>query len=222
MGLKTEHDITAQIGCGPTSLSSSQHLQAICVDYLAICSLALLTLGIWIAPMYYFEDRVVPLWQLDSGGPLHNSGGYDLRPPTELGYPWRREPLPSWSCGFIVICIPLLIVAAFQFRSRHLWDLHAGVAGVLQAVVATYKLPPSTIPRNTTNSDDRALVVTILKQFIGGFRPYFIEACKPDMSFAFREIGKERYWMNATACTGAPYDVKKGFVHGHILKTEEY
>jgi diacylglycerol diphosphate phosphatase/phosphatidate phosphatase len=61
-----------------------------------------------------------------------------------------------------------------------------------------------------------------LKQFIGGFRPYFIDACKPDIGFAFKDIEKGRYWMNATACTGAPYDVKKAFVQGRKLLAEEY
>jgi hypothetical protein len=148
MDLKNEHDIAAQISSEPASVSSSRHLQAICIDYLSILSLALLTLGIWIAPMYYVEDRIVPLWRLNSGGSLHSSG-YELRPPVELEYPWRREPLPSWSCGFLVVCVPLLVVAAFQIKSRHIWDFHAGVAGVLKAVVATYEFH---IPRFAESS----------------------------------------------------------------------
>lgn len=68
---------------------------------------------------------------------------------------------------------------------------------------------PHVLRYQLTRMDNRTFVVTILKQFIGGFRPHFIDVCKPDMSRAFKEIGKELYWFNATACTGAPYDVKK-------------
>jgi hypothetical protein len=149
MSFKNEHDIAAQTCREPASVSSSQRFQAICIDYLSILPFALLTLGIWVAPMYYVEDRIVPLWRQHSGGSLHGLG-YELRPPIELEYPWRREPLPSWSCGFVVVCVPLLIIAAFQIRSRHLWDFHARVAGVLQAVVATYKLlHPHALPKSS-------------------------------------------------------------------------
>ncbi|TVY17104.1 Lipid phosphate phosphatase 1 [Lachnellula arida] len=180
-------------------LNFSHYLQIIWADYTSISILALLTVGIWIAPMYYVECRVVPLWPSGFGSSIN-----DLRPPILLDYPRVPEPLPSWSCGFVIICVPLLVVSAFQIQTRRLWDLHTGVIGLLKAVLTT------------------TFVVTILKQFIGGFRPHFIDVCKPDMSRAFKEIGKELYWLNATACTGAPYDVKKSmqsFPSGHTANS---
>lgn len=60
-----------------------------------------------------------------------------LRPPMELDYPWRPEPIPSWACGVIVVLVPLLVVTLFQFKSPGLHELHAGISGVLKAVVAT-------------------------------------------------------------------------------------
>jgi diacylglycerol diphosphate phosphatase/phosphatidate phosphatase len=135
MGLKSEQHFPPRNHRDPAALasvSSSHLLQIIWADYTSILTLALLTIGIWVAPMYYVESRVVPLWPSGSGGSLH-----DLRPPVLLEYPCRPEPLPSWSCGFVVVCVPLLVVAAFQIQTRRLWELYAGVVGILKAVVTT-------------------------------------------------------------------------------------
>ena len=135
MGLRAGYDLPPRIRREPAALAPvnfSHYLQIIWADYTSILILALFTVGIWIAPMYYVESRVVPLWPSGSGGSIH-----DLRPPILLEYPWIPEPLPSWSCGFVVICVPLLVVSAFQIQTRRLWDLHAGVVGVLKAVVTT-------------------------------------------------------------------------------------
>ncbi|TVY82623.1 Lipid phosphate phosphatase [Lachnellula suecica] len=203
MGVEKEHNTPAHIPRGTAPVNFSPHLRTILVDYSSILILALVTVGIWTAPVYYADNRLVPLWLSASSGSFHNSK-YFLRPPIEMEYPWRQEPLPSWSCGFVVVCVPLMVVVAFQIRTRNLWEFHTGIVGVLKAAVA-----------NT-------FVVMILKQFIGGFRPNFIEVCQPDMSLAFKEIGKERYWLNVTACTGVPYEIKKAmqtFPSGHAANS---
>ncbi|KAJ5054335.1 uncharacterized protein L3040_000611 [Drepanopeziza brunnea f. sp. 'multigermtubi'] len=52
----------------------------------------------------------------------------------------------------------------FQLKLRSLWDFHAGFTGTLKtAAVST-------------------LVATTLKHFIGGFRPHFLDVCKPDLN----------------------------------------
>lgn len=122
-------------------LNFSHYLQIIWADYTSISILALLTVGIWIAPMYYVECRVVPLWPSGFGSSIN-----DLRPPTLLDYPRVPEPLPSWSCGFLIICVPLLVVSAFQIQTRRLWDLHTGVMGLLKAVLTTYDTPYAVFP----------------------------------------------------------------------------
>jgi len=139
-GLRTACEPLHQILQEPVaSLNFSQYLQIIWADYTSISILALLTVGIWIAPMYYVECRVIPLWP--SGSSIH-----DLRGPILLDYPQIPEPLPSWSCGFVIICVPLLIVSAFQIQTRRLWDLHTGVIGLLKAVLTTYDTPHALFP----------------------------------------------------------------------------
>ena len=51
-----------------------------------------------------------------------------------------------------------------------------------------------------------------MKQFVGGFRPYYIEACNPDMSLLYKDTFHDRYWFNVTACTGKQYEIKKAYV----------
>ncbi|CAG8982847.1 hypothetical protein HYALB_00006657 [Hymenoscyphus albidus] len=184
-------------------VSSTALLRLVWLDYLGIFSFVLFTLGIWKMPIYYFDDRIVPMspWVSE---PSLDYGLASLRPPIELDYPWRPEPIPSWACGVIVVLVPLIIVALFQLKSPGLYDLHAGVSGVLKAVVAT------------------AFVCTVLKQVVGGFRPHFMDACKPDPNSITKEPGLERYWLGVIACTGDPYEIKKAlqsFPSGHAANS---
>jgi diacylglycerol diphosphate phosphatase/phosphatidate phosphatase len=107
------------------------------LDYLCIAVIAGLTLGVYFTPVYYFEHRVVPMWP-----PVMTSntsqGFPEVRLPSELSYPWVTEPLPTWGCALVVVFVPLLIITIFQFKTWSLWDFHAGVVGVLKAVVSAY------------------------------------------------------------------------------------
>jgi hypothetical protein len=38
----------------------------------------------------------------------------------------------------VVVVVPLLVIGLFQIKTWSLWDLHAGVMGVLKALVSTY------------------------------------------------------------------------------------
>jgi len=148
MSEASEHEHAAGQNCPQTAAASPSHLlQTILIDYASIISFALFTLGIFMAPTYHVEHRLVPLWILASGGSGGTGGSpHSLQPPIDLEYPWKKEPLPSRSCGVVVIVVPLLVVAASQFRTRNLWDLHSGVVGVLKAVVSTYGEIPRFLP----------------------------------------------------------------------------
>jgi hypothetical protein len=58
--------------------------------------------------------------------------------PREITYPWVTEPLPTFGCALVVVFVPLLVIAIFQLQTRSLWDFHAGILGVLKAVVSAY------------------------------------------------------------------------------------
>jgi len=38
----------------------------------------------------------------------------------------------------IVVFVPILVIAIFQLKIQSFWDFHAGVVGVLKAVVSAY------------------------------------------------------------------------------------
>jgi hypothetical protein len=48
------------------------------------------------------------------------------------------EPLPTRGCAVVVVLVPLLVIGMFQIKTWSLCDFHAGVVGLLKAVVSTY------------------------------------------------------------------------------------
>ncbi|KAH8687203.1 phosphatidic acid phosphatase type 2/haloperoxidase [Tricladium varicosporioides] len=180
-----------------TYTSKREYLRIVWVDYFCILALMAVTVSIWRGPTFHIDYRIVPMRLMI---PSDNKSIQMFQPPLELDYPWRPEPISSVACALVVTCIPIIITAIFQIRKPNVWDFHASGIGVLKAVVAT------------------TFVCTVLKQVIGGFRPHFIDICKPDMAQVFKELDRERYWFNSNACTGESYDIKKAmqsFPSGH-------
>lgn len=62
--------------------------------------------------------------------------------------------------------IPIGIVVLAQVRIRSFWDMNNAILGVLYSVVLA------------------TLFQVIIKQLIGGLRPYFLDVCQPDISRA--------------------------------------
>lgn len=114
------------------------------LDYLCIAIIAALTLGVYFAPMYYFDHRLVPMWppvmRFNMNKTLSNmiETLSEVRLPSDMTYPMVKEPLPTWGCALVVVFVPLLVVAVFQLKTWSLWDFHAGVVGIFKAVVSTY------------------------------------------------------------------------------------
>jgi hypothetical protein len=54
---------------------------------------------------------------------------------------------------------------------------------------------------------------TIQKHFIGGFRPYYLEACQPDWNAIVAGFHEKIYRFNATLCQGNPRDVDRAYVN---------
>jgi len=113
------------------------YLRVAWVDYLVIVLVAGLGLGIYFTPVYNVNHRVIPIWPSVMNSNITDAL-QDLRVPTEYSYPWLKEPLPSWACALVVILVPFLVICIFQLKIRSLWDLHAGLLGVLKAIVAAY------------------------------------------------------------------------------------
>ncbi|KAM5376761.1 hypothetical protein ACJZ2D_005384 [Fusarium nematophilum] len=84
----------------------------------------------------------------------------------EWAYPDRGWILPSWLSGLISIAGPFAIYVLAQIRIKSAWDASNAIMGTTWAVALA------------------SLFQVVLKQLVGGFRPYFLDVCMPDPSLA--------------------------------------
>jgi len=106
-------------------------------DYVCLSVVAAFTLGLYCTPMYYKDRHVVPMIpSIALFSTSRHVESYQL--PMDISYPWVREPLPTYGCALVVVLVPLLVIGTFQIKSQNLWGFHAGVVGLLKAVVSTY------------------------------------------------------------------------------------
>ncbi|KAH7350965.1 phosphatidic acid phosphatase type 2/haloperoxidase [Rhexocercosporidium sp. MPI-PUGE-AT-0058] len=168
-------------------------------DYFSIAVFAACSLWVYSLPIYLLDHRIVQVSNLSTesnmGDQLPSFGG-----PPELSYPWIKEPIPTWACGVVVVVVPMLVITLFQLKLRSIWDFHAGLTGTLKATVSS------------------TLIATILKHFIGGFRPHYMQVCRPDVSKIFEGTSRSQSFFTSSACTAHPHDVSRaiqGFPSGH-------
>jgi hypothetical protein len=113
------------------------YIQVVWLEYLCLSVVAAFTLGLYCTPTYYKDYRVVPMLpSITPSGVSQPFGQFQL--PLEISYPLVGEPLPTRGCAVVVVLVPLLVIGMFQIKTWSLWDFHAGVAGLLKAVVSTY------------------------------------------------------------------------------------
>ncbi|KAF4971027.1 hypothetical protein FSARC_2040 [Fusarium sarcochroum] len=84
----------------------------------------------------------------------------------QWAYPDRGWILPSWLSGLISIAIPIIVYIAAQIRIKSAWDASNAIIGTTWSVIMA------------------SLFQVTLKQLVGGFRPYFLDVCMPDISLA--------------------------------------
>ncbi|KAG5926071.1 hypothetical protein E4U42_003683 [Claviceps africana] len=123
-------------------------------DLLVMCFVAELSFFIYSAPITILRTF-----------PITFGGSGDIIYP-EWAYPDRGWILPSWEAGLISIGVPILVYVVAQLRIRSVWDASNAIMG------STWGLLLGT------------LFQVVLKQLIGGFRPYFLDVCMPNVSLA--------------------------------------
>jgi hypothetical protein len=102
----------------------------------------------------------------------------------------RKEIIPIWAAALLAALVPIFVILMMQIRVRSFWDVNNGVIGLLYSLITA------------------AVFQVFVKWLIGGLRPHFLTACKPDLSLA----------SNAPGVVGAPYNAQ-GF--GQIYYTRE-
>lgn len=68
--------------------------------------------------------------------------------------------------GVLAVFIPLAVFLVAQIRIRSFWDLNNSVIGLLYSLILG------------------TLCQVVIKVLIGGFRPYWLEVCRPDVTLA--------------------------------------
>jgi diacylglycerol diphosphate phosphatase / phosphatidate phosphatase len=138
-----------------------QHIKEIWPDILTIAILGGATLGMHQAPLA--ATRTFPL-TLDPQGNV-------VYPSTEMGYPFRGWIIPTWASAVVNVLGPIVFILLTQIRVRSLWDVTNGIEGVLLANICS------------------TMFQVAVKKLIGGFRPYFLDICQPDVSLAKGKSG---------------------------------
>lgn len=83
-----------------------------------------------------------------------------------MAYPNRQWIISPVLSAVISAVIPACIILLAQIRIRSFWDANNAILGLLYSLILS------------------ALFQVIMKQLIGGFRPYFLSVCQPDVSRA--------------------------------------
>jgi len=84
----------------------------------------------------------------------------------EFAYPERGWIISPGLSGILSTLVPIAVVLLAQIRIRSFWDANNAVLGVLYSVILS------------------TLFQVIIKMLAGGFRPYFLSVCMPDITLA--------------------------------------
>ncbi|RDA85278.1 hypothetical protein CP532_2323 [Ophiocordyceps camponoti-leonardi (nom. inval.)] len=142
--------------------------------------------------------------------PITFTGSGDVVYP-DWAYPYRGWIIPSWASGVVAIGGPIFIYAVAQVRIRSAWDASCAIMGSVWAVLlATF-------------------FQVVLKQLIGGFRPYFLDVCRPDVEDNFSDrtglngVGFQKVMYSVDVCTQKDAEMLKtaitSFPSGHTSAT---
>ena len=84
----------------------------------------------------------------------------------EMAYPSRGWMISTWVSGITTFCVPILVYILAQIRIKSAWDANSAIVGTIWAVALA------------------TLFQVFTKTLVGGFRPYFLDVCMPDVSLA--------------------------------------
>jgi hypothetical protein len=87
--------------------------------------------------------------------------------------------------------------------------LHSGRPQSKRCYVGRELFLATAFTLNNKSRITRTASTVLLKHFVGGFGPHFVDACKPDIAQSHRDAEQGRYWLEASACTRPKHIVNK-------------
>ncbi|ORX91259.1 acid phosphatase/Vanadium-dependent haloperoxidase [Basidiobolus meristosporus CBS 931.73] len=118
-------------------------------------------------------------------------------------YPIKPEIIPMWLSGFLSFILCFLTFAIAQYWKRSWTDFHTAMMGMFYSMGGS------------------GLFQVFCKWLIGGFRPHFLEVCKPDLSKLAGSGAGEGFgqiYYDRAICTGDPTEINdalQSFPSGH-------
>ncbi|OLN97708.1 PA-phosphatase related-family protein-like protein 2 [Colletotrichum chlorophyti] len=97
--------------------------------------------------------------------PITFNGSGDVVYP-QFAYPERGWIIDTWLSALLSALVPIVVILLAQIRVRSIWDMNNGIIGLIFSITLA------------------TLIQVVVKQLIGGFRPYFLAVCVPDPSRA--------------------------------------
>ncbi|KAK4208125.1 phosphatidic acid phosphatase type 2/haloperoxidase [Rhypophila decipiens] len=129
-----------------------QWLKVTWLDILTMAVLGAVGLGVYMA-------KPAPTRSFAVTDPFNGEGVYP-----QFAYPLRHEIVPSWAAALLAAPVPITIILLMQVRIRSFWDVNNAVVGLLYSLITA------------------AVFQVFIKWLIGGLRPHFLDACKPDLT----------------------------------------
>lgn len=165
-------------------------------DILTMAILGAASLAIYKAPLA--ATRNFPITFSTSGDIVY----------PQFAYPERGWIISPTLSGVIAAVIPIGIILLAQIRIRSFWDFNNAILGLLYSLIIS------------------SLFQVIIKQLIGGFRPYFLSVCQPDISLAtannatgLNGVGFQQIMYTSEVCTNPDKQALKNamtsFPSGH-------
>ena len=160
----------------------ARYIRLIWLDLLFITFACVLAYVISLGKPFRMYTRVFPMWFNDSTGLWEGELKYS--------YPHIPYVLGIFKSGLLIGTVPIGAVILMQIWVRNLLDLNAAIWGLLKALtlMSVHGCPTDhSIMRcidggmNIFTKTLRILFQFILKQYIGGFRPYFLTLCNPNI-----------------------------------------
>ncbi|KAK0741507.1 phosphatidic acid phosphatase type 2/haloperoxidase [Schizothecium vesticola] len=126
----------------------------------------------------------------------------------EFSYPRRGWIISPALSGVLACLVPIAVILLAQIRIRSFWDANNAIIGVVYSLILS------------------TLFQVIIKMLIGGFRPYFLEVCQPDIALAaannitqLNGVGFRQIMYTVDVCTnpdkGALKTAMTSFPSGH-------